>query len=117
MTISEEGGEIELQALLDLTVQRVFQVKQEVIESLKETKSFVMYYKWGIDGSNDHAQFKKQCDAEFSDSHMFLITVVPLRQVSKMNQAEIVWSNNKPCSTRLSRPLTFVFEKRKKNLH
>lgn len=118
MRITDSSGEIELQALLNLTTKRLFIVLEKVIETLEDVLGFTMDHKSGMDVSSDHAQFKKKSDENFCDSSMFLITLVPLRLVAVTQQKDsdqqkevIVWTNGRPNSTRLSRPIKFTFEK------
>lgn len=116
ITVTDVGAKIRLQGLLDHTAKRIFSVQQNVFEALPTDTHFKIDYKYGMDSSSDHPQFKKKSGEGFSDSHMFLITVVPL-QITCKRQTEsglknfVVWKNDRPCSTRLARPIKFTFEK------
>ena len=116
ITVTDVGAKIKLQGLLDHAAKRLFSVLQNVFEALPTETNFQTVYKYGMDGSSDHSQFKKKSEAGFSDSNMFLITVVQL-QISCKRQTEsaqkdfVVWKNERPCSTRLARPIKFTFEK------
>lgn len=79
--------------------------------------------KYGADGSSGHSEYMQKPtttnEQEISDTHLFLITFVPLRLVGysdNMQQVddtkgEILWRNPRPSSTRLCRPIKFLYAK------
>ncbi|KAL4090847.1 hypothetical protein QTP88_025613 [Uroleucon formosanum] len=108
--ITSTHAEVSLQALLDHTVQRLFLVQKPVIGLLLENEldKFILYSKWGFDGSSGHVSYKQAfCSTESSDSAVFITSIVPLRLV---NSDKIIWQNPRPASTRY---YTSIAEKEK----
>ncbi|KAL4152921.1 hypothetical protein QTP88_000754 [Uroleucon formosanum] len=104
-------AEVSLQALLDHTVQRLFLVQEPVIVLLQENESdkFILYSKWGFDGSSGHSSYKQAfCSTESSDSAVFITSIVPFRLV---NGDKIIWQNPRLASTRYCRPIKIEFIK------
>lgn len=57
------SAEVTLESLVDHTVQRITEVQKDVIEQLKLTtqlRNTRMTYKWGCDGSSDHATYRQK---------------------------------------------------------
>lgn len=70
-----------LQNLLDLTIARLFESLQEVLESLQPEHRNDLYLvsKWGCDGSSGMDQYKKRfSDENVSDANVFLTSIVPI---------------------------------------
>lgn len=68
--------------------------------------------KWGCDGSSAHSQYKQILPGEqegFSDSHLFIASLVPLRLFVSNESQKILWQNLRPSSTRYCRPITVEF--------
>ncbi|XP_050539382.1 uncharacterized protein LOC126904405 [Daktulosphaira vitifoliae] len=98
-------AEVSLQALLDHTVERLFLVQKPVIDLLPEIEldKFILYSKWGFDGSSGHSPYKPTfCSPGSSDSAVFITSLVPLRLV---NDDQIIRQNTRPASTRYCRPI------------
>jgi len=109
--VTSTSAEVSLQALLDHTVERLFLVQKPVIVLLQENEldKFILYSKWGFDGSSGHSSYKQAfCNPEASDSAVFITSIVPLRLV---NGDQIIWQNPRPASTRYCRPIKIEFIK------
>lgn len=52
---------------MDITARRI----SEWLNELPSGNKFLLTYKWGMDGSSDHSEFKNKSEADFSDSHTF----------------------------------------------
>lgn len=82
ITVTESSAEISLQALLDLTVQRIFQTIRLSSMQYEEIKNFTMVSKWGFDGSGEQARYKQTFyDGTDTDAQMFLTCLVPLQLI------------------------------------
>lgn len=78
--------------------------------------------KWGCDGSSGYSEYMQkpvdeteEANTEVNDSNLFLITFVPLRLLGYINDCNenplLVWENPRPSSTRLCRPIKFLYIK------
>lgn len=85
---------------------------------------YKLIYKWGCDGSSNHARYKQRFFEEgkgedkelqeYSDSHIFAFSLVPLRLIGHRlsdGTEEIVWDNDLPSSISLCRPIKLIFAK------
>lgn len=109
ITVTDTSVEIELQHLIDHTVQRLCSYLGEVIDSVTD-KNLVLYFKWGCDGSSGHSLYKQTFEnEENSDEYLFSISLVPLRLYSEANSEKILWQNPRPSSTRFCRPIKLMF--------
>lgn len=104
--VTETGAKVKLQALLDLTVEKILKITGVVFDSTV----LKLVCKWGCDGSSSHSTFKQKHSSGdfFSDSSVFMVSLVPLRL---MCGDIIVWENPRPSSTSYCRPVMFEFAK------
>lgn len=113
--ISETRAEVSLQALLDATARRLCEVQYAVLQPLVEAgnNEFILYSKWGCDGSGGHSKYKQKftSDASSNDEYLFMFTVVPINLRLSNNIHTYAWKNNVPGSTRFCRPLKFMYLK------
>ncbi|KAL4113959.1 hypothetical protein QTP88_017505 [Uroleucon formosanum] len=117
LQITESCAEVKLQALLDITTQRVLksQGQGSIIDSVSD-KYFEKLYlisKWGCDGSSQQSEYKQVFNSECdSDSSIFFTSVVPLQLVSGDIDGPnkiILWQNPRPSSPRYYRPIKIQF--------
>lgn len=84
LQITESCAEVKLQALLDITTQRILKSQGSIIDSVSD-KYFEKLYlisKWGCDGSSQQSKYKQVFNSECdSDSSIFFTSVVPLQLV------------------------------------
>lgn len=59
VTITETSASIELQALLDLTIKRLFKVFKENVD-LHTHNNLILICKWGFDGASSQSMYKQQ---------------------------------------------------------
>lgn len=107
--ISERGAKVKLQALLDLTVQKILRVVGTHVDSSAEGLKLIS--KWGFDGAFSQSNYKLRSeDANFDDSSGFMSSFVSLKLVSSHST---LWE--KPSSTTICRPIRFEFCKETSN--
>lgn len=112
---TESSAEVQLQALLDHTVDRILLVQNEVIRRLTQdnVRKMDLICKWGCDGSSGQSEYKQTfSDDSKSDAHVFFTSVVPLQLACYDEQSKeeiIVWKNPRPSSPRFCRPLRLLF--------
>lgn len=86
-----------------------------------------LIFKWGCDGSSNHSRYKQVFQEftedneirEYSDSHLFIFSLVPLRLLAKgaeQDADEIIWNNTLPSSISLCRPIKLIFAKESADL-
>jgi hypothetical protein len=104
--VTETGAKVKLQALLDLTAKKLIKITG-VHFKLSVLK---LICKWGCDGSSSHSTYKQNHNAgdTFSDSSVFMVSLVPLRL---MCGDTIAWENPRPSATAYCRPVMFEFIK------
>lgn len=116
ITVSDSSAEVQLQPLLDLTIKRICEAQEVVIEQSSTSESSLqcqLISKWGCDGSSAQSRYKqKLCgeDSEYSDENLFSISLVPLRLIH-VPTSNILWQNPRPNSTRFCRMVRFSFRK------
>ncbi|KAJ8703988.1 hypothetical protein PYW07_013282 [Mythimna separata] len=89
LEITERGARLKLQALLDLTVQKILQITGTQIDS--STEGLKLISKWGFDGASSQSTYKQRSqDVDFSDSSVFMSSLVPLNLVSNNST---IWEN------------------------
>lgn len=99
MKFGEMEAICDLQNLLNHTVFRVFQVLEQKKIMNASSKNFIVYYKWGFDGSSGHTEFKQVYESpENSDASIMTTTIVPLRVTTE--NGKVVWNNEVPSSSR-----------------
>lgn len=104
VTITETSACIELQALLDLTVNRLLKICEGNIGS---HKNMTLLCKWGFDGASSQSTYKQKFqDENVSDNSVFMTSFVPIKLTSG---ADVVWINQNPSSTRYCRPIRYEF--------
>lgn len=112
ISISEKGVKIELQSLLDHTIQRIVNsCDSNLFEELNENELLEATYKWGFDGASGQSLYKQvfQNDSENStDESIMMISLTPLQLSSA---SKVLWKNPCPSSTRFCRPIQFEFIK------
>ncbi|XP_022828240.1 uncharacterized protein LOC111357680 isoform X1 [Spodoptera litura] len=115
ISITESRADIRLQAILDLTTNRLVKVQNEVIRSvLSKSSSFTLVSKWGCDGSSGHSTYKQKFEnVEATDEFLFVFSFVPLQLY---DGDIIIWQNPRPSSTTYCRPIKFIFAKETKEL-
>lgn len=76
----------------------------------QDEKKLVLFVKYGFDGTNTN-RYKQKSNLSCSVlDYMFCSCIVPLRLVDA-NNGEIYWSNPRPSSTSLCRPIKIAYEK------
>lgn len=108
ITLTDTVAQIELQALLDLTVKRLFKCLDEDFDEVTE---LTLVSKWGMDGASNQSNYKQTLDENEDDSSIFMASLVPIKLV-KNN--ETVWENPCPGSPVYCRPIFFKFMKESK---
>lgn len=104
-------AEIELQALLNHTSERLILYLEDVLNSLQpdEISSLELIYKWGCDGSQQVQYKQKFENSHDSDANIFQSSLVPLRLISRKNEDIVIWQNPVPSSPRYCRPIRIRF--------
>lgn len=107
--ISDSSASVELQAILDLTVDRILKTCQDI--DFEELGKLTLICKWGFDGASGQSLYNQsfEHDKATTDSNIFISSLVPLKLFNDSNQ--IVWENEQLLSTRLCRPIKFQFVK------
>lgn len=98
---------VPLQDLLDHTVERLFQSLQFSVE---EEKQLVMEAKYGFDGTNVQTYKQKTVEKNHKFCDMFCTSMVPLRLIDKIT-GDALWTNPRPSSTALCRPIEIIYAK------
>ncbi|XP_034192452.2 uncharacterized protein LOC117609839 [Osmia lignaria lignaria] len=116
MTITENCGEIKLQALLDHTAERILLTQIDVIKSLspEQVQNMILICKWGCDGSSGQSTYKRKFSDDSgsqSDANVFFTSLVPLQLLStnEENNKIVIWKNPRPSSPRFCRPIKIKF--------
>jgi len=114
--ITDTFVEINLQALLDLTVHRMLKVFY--IQKCYKT-DFILISKWDFDGASGQSIYKQRISNEIEnieepiDESIFISSLVPLKLI---NGARCVWENPYQSSTKYCRPIKFEFARESKEL-
>lgn len=110
--VTATSAELNIQNLMDHTVQRLLLALEEVLHTLTEEdrKTLQLICKWGCDGSQQ-AQFKQKIDNDSDDSNIFQSSFVPLQLICDTQNRKIVWQNPTPSSPRYCRPIRIRFVK------
>ena len=114
MNLTETRAEIGLQALLDHTTRRLAEVQMPVLKHLVSVGvvEFKLVSKWGCDGSSGHSRYKQKFqDAEADDEYLFVFSLVPIKLHPLNDSQTCAWQNERTSSTRLCRPIKFLFLK------
>lgn len=116
MNVSEEGASIKLQSLLKHTTKRLLQ-SISTDELLKIPSELVLHAKYGCDGASGQSTYNQSfTNNSLSDSHVFMISLVPLRLAPENNSKTKIWENVRSGSPRYCRPLKFIFAKESREL-
>lgn len=112
-TITDTCAEVNLQSLMDHTVQRLMLYLEDVIEVLsdEEKQRMMLISKWGSDGSQQ-SKFKQKFENDSgSDANIFQSSFVPLQLVSMPETAneKVIWKNPVHSSPRYCRPIRIRF--------
>lgn len=110
INLSETGFSIRLQAILDLTANRL--VKSQNATFDQSSLKLHMVTKWGFDGASSQSQYKqvfKNKDAD--DGSIFMTSLVPIILHLEGEPTDVYWQNMKPSSTTLCRPLRLEFRR------
>lgn len=108
--ITEIGFKVNLQALLDITAQRL--VDTLPTDSIESTRNLCLISKYGFDGASSQSNYKQKfSDPNADDSSIFISSLVPIVLYDADQQETVYWQNMKPSSTTLCRPLLLQFKK------
>lgn len=108
--ITEIGFQIELQTLLNITVQRLVETLTE--EFTQHNQKLCLISKWGFDGASDQSRYKQKFQvADADDCAIFTTSLVPIVLHAFDDPESVHWQNMKPSSTTLCRPLRLQFRK------
>ncbi|KMQ89641.1 out at first protein [Lasius niger] len=105
ITITETSAEINLQCLLDHTVQRILLLQHEVLDIVTpvQLSELQLISKWGCDGSSGQSEYKQKfSDETISDASIFITSFVPLQLiVGKPDDKNkiVLWKNPRPFVT------------------
>lgn len=108
--LSDVEVECNLQDLLHLTARRICELQEDVLTSVSNTE-FVLFCKWGMDGSSGQSNYKQMTSTSATDSSVIIISFVPLKLSDKKNKSNVLWHNPVPSSTRFCRAIKFIFAK------
>lgn len=114
LTITETSAEISLQAIIDLTVTRLVIAQETVFKHLLSANitDFKLISKWGCDGSSGHSRYKQKfSNPNCDDEYLFLFTFVPIKIHPIGDENIYTWQNPRTSSTRICRPIKFMFSK------
>jgi hypothetical protein len=114
-TVTDTLAEVKLQDLLDHTILRIVQAHEILLARVagKNIQKIVLVSKWGFDGSTGHSEYKQMFSGEYSDSDLFLTSLVPIQIFTSSSTEEktVLWWNPRPLSTRYCRPIRLQFRK------
>ena len=117
LNFTKSKAEVQLQALLDHTVQRALLMNQNNItyESDSEILNMYLTCKWGFDGTSGQRIYKMTFeDLNISGANLFFTSLVQWQLVGvnqETKKENLLWSNPKPSSTLFCRPLKLQFTK------
>lgn len=115
--LSEMKAEVNLQALLNLTIERILlsQTNFSANFSSNEVNNLHLISKWGCDGTSGQSRYKqvfKDDDGKKTDENIFFASLVPLQLTfldKTNNEQVIIWKNPRPSSARFCRPILIEF--------
>lgn len=115
--ITEMGFKLELQALLDLTVQRLIDTLPIQLKEQNTAKKLCLISKYGFDGASSQSNYKQKfTEPDADDSSIFISSIVPILLYAADDRQNVYWQNPKPSSTTLCRPFELQFKKESKEL-
>lgn len=94
ITITSVSASIKLQSLLDHTARRILEINSAEELNNLEICNLILMSKWSCDRSSGHSQYKQILPGEqegFSDSHLFIASLVPLRLFVSNESQKILW--------------------------
>ena len=109
--ISENEVRVNLQSLLDLTTERFLNIYNSSDLACFDSLEFV--FKYGMDGASGYSKYKQKSD-NIDDGSLFATSLVPLKLIGFLkgtNASKNIWTNKRPSSTRLCRPISLSFKK------
>lgn len=74
------------------------------------TGSYILFCKWGFDGSSGFSQYKQTTLVGSNDSSLFVTSMVPVRLTNELKD-NIIWQNPACSSTRYCRPIRLQYAK------
>ncbi|XP_066952690.1 uncharacterized protein [Macrobrachium rosenbergii] len=108
--VNETECSVRLQEILDLTAKRILMTYEEDI--LKKFSKFTIVSKYGMDGSTGYSKYKQRSEEEIDEDNLFLISFIPIRlEGVSEEKTTVIWTNPRPSSTRLCRPIKLLFKK------
>ncbi|KAK9745448.1 hypothetical protein QE152_g6951 [Popillia japonica] len=113
--IMEVSAEINLQRIINHTVQRICEVQQEVLLQMKsELRNVCFLFKWGCDGGSGYSSYKQsfsQAIDKGEDTAIFVISMVPIQLYSvTKTKKHILWQNPTRSSTRYCRSIKILLK-------
>lgn len=106
VTITETSVKIKLQALLDLTVNRLIQC----LDISLDKDELLLISKWGFDGASNQSVHQQKSDCSNQElQSVFMASLVPLKLTTQ--DGCIIWQNQRPSSTSFCRPIMWKFMK------
>lgn len=103
--MTETKAEVPLQDLLNHTAHRLMaHLKLE----LATTTPLLLIVKYGFDGTNSTKYKQKWNGDSGDDEHIVCSSLVPLQLVNP-ETGYVLWTNSRPSSTRLCRPIKIEF--------
>lgn len=110
INITECSAEVNLQELLNFTVQSILKTLQDS-SNLSEVALLELVCKYGFDGSSGHSTYKQKFkNPEMTDEYLFLIALSPIQLLDKQT-GHVIWANPRTSSTFFCRPIKFIFAK------
>lgn len=108
--ISEIRYSINLQAILNLTTNRLIQSLNITFDEPKQ--KLRMITTWGFDGASSQSQCKQKfLNTDADDGSIFMTSLVPIILHVENEPTDRYWKNMKPSSTRLCRPVRLEFKR------
>jgi hypothetical protein len=114
-TVIDTLAEVKLQDLLNHTILRIVQAHEILLSRVagKIIQKLALVSKWVFDGTTGHSEYKQRFPREYSDSYLFLTSLVPIQLFTSSSTEEkiVLWQNPRPLSTRYCRPIRLQFRK------
>lgn len=113
LKIEEKGVEIDLQHLLNHTINRIIKIPIVTLPQISQNEKGSLRFvaKWGCDGASGYSKYSQNFfDNTLSDESIFMISMVPLKLETKTSSGwEVIWKNERPSSTKFCRPIKFEY--------
>lgn len=123
--ISDDKVEVNLQALLNHTAERIVELQSDVIQHVVQLTNSTeieaeLIYSYGFDGSSGHSPynqgFHNTQNTSLNDECLLATTLIPLRLRLLNNKNKILWNNKLSHSPRFCRPKKLKFVKETKEI-